>query len=152
MVCQGCRVMRVVCLKRSMRGVLTCYITQHTFAWSGFFLLRLSLECISDWCFLCPHLSFSDTSFFLWVYLRNTQDTGQASYGRRPILSPCKIRRKKSSLGHINVFVDCWSFKNVPLDQLVHEMSSKNKENKARISVKPPQPLYHLCPVLKCHT
>ena len=31
-------------------------------------------------------------------------------------------------------------------------MSSKNKENKAWMSVKPPQPLYHLCPVLKCHT
>lgn len=82
-----------------------------------------------------PCLSFSD------VQPSFTCDMEEASYGRRAVLSSCQIRSTKSSLGHRTGFIDCWGFKNNPVDQLVHEMSSKNKEREALVNVNTPPPL-----------
>lgn len=54
-------------------------------------------------------------------------------------------QKPRSSLGHKGGHADCWSFKNTPLDQLLHEMNSKNNNNKkkktkALVNVKTPPP------------
>lgn len=68
---------------------------------------------------------------------------GEGSYGRRPVVISMWDQKRRSPLGHQNGHIDCWSFKDTPLNQLLHEANSKNKENKALVNVKPSPPLHH---------
>lgn len=97
---------------------------------------------------------FSPHFFLSQIYVQPnfTHDMEQANYSRRAILSPCEIRSKKVPWVTKMTSQTAGVLKIIPLHQLVHEMSSKNKKNKALVNVKPPQPLYHSCTVLKCHT
>lgn len=102
-------------------------------------------RCIS-YSFSFPSLSHSNMSsdkLYQW------HDEGHL--WKEDLLSSCGDKMQKSSLGHRNGHTISWSYKNTPLDQLLHEINSKNKENKAWINVNLSQPCCHSCTVLKCH-